>query len=154
MEEEEQIWNSDSNSKFSLSIGRVMNTLLTSRSKKLENAISRIDSGSQTSSCLLEESLCFFRNYVRHAVEKEETLDHILVPMIESSLKSKDSRHCNQVLILLNWLFKDELVFKALGVNLANIVMRKDDHYINLGWCTLIRGLIDSETTMNLNSNA
>ncbi|PIA65155.1 hypothetical protein AQUCO_00100569v1 [Aquilegia coerulea] len=154
MEEEEQIWNSDSNSKFSSNIGRVMNTLLSSRSKKLENAISRIGSGSQTSFGLLEESLCFFRNYVSDAVEKQETLDHILVPMIESSLKSKDSKHCNQVLILLSWLFKDERLFHALGVNLANVVMRKDDNYITLGWCTLIRGLLDSETTMNLSSNS
>ncbi|OUZ99900.1 hypothetical protein BVC80_9069g4 [Macleaya cordata] len=153
--EEEHIWTSDSsNSMISFTLGRVMNTLLTSRPKKLEDAISRLGSGSQRSSGgSLEESLCILRKYVRDAVEKEEQLDQILVPMIENSLKWKDSRKSNQVMILLNWLFQDELLFQAIATNLVKIIMRKDDRYIALGWCTLIRGLVDHGITMSQSSN-
>ncbi|KAL5729342.1 hypothetical protein ACHQM5_002313 [Ranunculus cassubicifolius] len=148
--------NSTSNStKLSLNLGRVINTLLTIRPRKIQDAISRLNSTSHTNPNpgSLEESLCFLRDYVSDAVEKGESLDQILVPMIENSLKSKDSRHCNQVLILLNWLFKDDLTFHALAVNLVNIILRKDDRYIVLGWCTLICGLVDYRTTMISYSN-
>lgn len=142
---EEHGRNSDSSSH----IGRVMNTLLTARLRKLEDAISRLGSGSQRHVGSLEEPLCFLRNYVGDAVVNEENLDQILIPMIENPLKSKDSRHCNQVLILLNWLFKDKLLFQALATNLAKIIIRKDDRYVTLGWCTLICGLVDYESTMS-----
>lgn len=51
-------------------------------------------------------------------------------------------------MILANWLFQDEVLFLALIGNLANIISRKDDHYIVLGWCTLARNLVEYETSM------
>ena len=51
-------------------------------------------------------------------------------------------------MILLNWLFQDELLFQVVATNLASIILRKDDRYIALGWCTLVRGLVDYENTM------
>ncbi|KAF9617299.1 hypothetical protein IFM89_035243 [Coptis chinensis] len=143
---EEQIKKSDSTSIFSSNLGRVINTLLTSRPRKLETTISNLGSNSQQQTSL-EEALCFLRNYISDVAKKGENLDQILVPMIENSLKSKESKHGNQVLVLLKWLFRDEIVFRTLANNLAEIIRRKDDRYIMLGWCTLVCGLVDYETT-------
>lgn len=65
------------------------------------------------------------------------------------SLRSKGSKHGDQALILLNWLFKDEHLFQVLAMNLSNIIMRKDDRYISLGWCILVRSLLENGSTMD-----
>lgn len=52
-------------------------------------------------------------------------------------------------MILLDWLFKDDILFQVLATNLANIIMRKDDRYLTLGWCTLVRGLLEYENAMD-----
>lgn len=138
---EEHIWKSDG---VSTPLGRVMNPLLDSRPRHLEAAISRLSSDSQRSSgVLLDESLRYIRRYTRDAIDKGEPLDQILIPLIENSVKSKGSKHSKQVLMLLTWLFQDELVFQHLSSALLEIIVRKEDHYIALGWCTLIRGLLD-----------
>ena len=56
-------------------------------------------------------------------------------------------------MVLLNWLFQDEPLFEALSRSLADIIIRKEDRYIALGWCTLVRGLVDYEITMDQFSN-
>ncbi|KAJ4980188.1 hypothetical protein NE237_010968 [Protea cynaroides] len=151
---EELLWQSDTNSMASSTIGQVMNTLLTSRPRKLEVAITRLGSTLLRSSGVsLEESLGFLRKYINDAIDKNESLDQILVPMIENSLKCKDSKHCSQAMILINWLFQDELLFQALASNFEEIIMKKEDHYISLGWCTLMHGLVDYENTMDKFSN-
>lgn len=52
-------------------------------------------------------------------------------------------------MILLNWLFEDEISFQALANDLKAILSRKEDRYISLGWCTLARSLIEFEVTMD-----
>ncbi|KAI3911793.1 hypothetical protein MKW92_045211 [Papaver armeniacum] len=153
--EEPHLWISDSTNStvISSTIGKVINTLLTCRLKKLEDSISYLGSASLKTSGSLEEPLCVLKKYVRDAVEKQESLDQILVPMIENSLTWKDSRRSNQVLILLNWLFEDELLFEAVAVDLVTIIKRKDDRYIALGWCTLIRALVEHGITKKQSSD-
>ncbi|XP_059646314.1 uncharacterized protein LOC132292139 isoform X2 [Cornus florida] len=140
----------DSNSMVSTTVGRVLNTLLSARSKKLQDAISRLDSTPRSGSLgvSLGQSLWFLNKYIRDAAE-EELLDQVLVPFIEHSLKLKESKHNNQVMILLNWIFQDEFLFEVLATNLASILLRKDDRYIALGWCTLVRGLVEYEISMD-----
>ncbi|GAB2295532.1 hypothetical protein Dimus_029696 [Dionaea muscipula] len=126
-----------------------MNSLLTSRPKKLEDAITRMGVATNRSSIAsLVESMSLLDKYVRDAVERDDPLDDVLIPLIEHSLKCKDSKHANQATILLNWLFQDPCLFKALASNLINLVSSKEDHYIALGWCTLVRDLVDYETSM------
>ncbi|XP_047307736.1 uncharacterized protein LOC124911311 isoform X2 [Impatiens glandulifera] len=136
----------DSNSMESATLGRVMSTLLNARPKKLEEAISRFDSAPKTVS--MEESLRILHKYLRDGAQNLESLDQIIVPMLEHSLKVKESKHGNQAMVLLNWLFQDELIFQAIAVNLAGIIERKCDKFIELGWCTLVRCLVEYETTM------
>ncbi|KAK6945313.1 hypothetical protein RJ641_026415, partial [Dillenia turbinata] len=153
MEEEQMIWKSQSTSMVSATVGRVMNTLLSARPKKLDVAISRLDSVPSTgSSVSLEESLWFLYKFLKDAAEKEENLDHVLVPIIENYLKHKDSMHGIQAVILLNWLFHDELIFQALATNLTTIIYRKEDHFTALGWCTLVRGLVECQNVTNQSS--
>ncbi|KAG5555648.1 hypothetical protein RHGRI_006336 [Rhododendron griersonianum] len=156
MEQEQAMWTSpESNSMVSATIGRAMSTLLSARPKKLEDAVSRLDSAPQRSSVAsLEESLRILHSYVTDAAKREEPMDGVLVPMIEHSLKYKESKYGNQAMILFNWLFQDEVIFQALATNLASIIMRKEDRYIALGWCMLVRGLVGYEIkTKQLENN-
>ncbi|KAL6987107.1 hypothetical protein U1Q18_012864 [Sarracenia purpurea var. burkii] len=150
MEQEQVIRTSpESNSMVSATVGRVMSILLGARPKKLEDAISRLDSAPKRSSPVsLEESLWILHNYIRDAAQREESLDEIIVPMTEHSLKHKGSKHGAQAMILLNWLFQDEFLFQAIAADLVSIMRRKDDHYIAIGWCILVRGLVEYEITM------
>lgn len=142
---------SESNSMTCATLGRVMNTLLTSNPKKLLETISHLDPSPKFApiGVSLEQSLWFLYKYVRDAAEKESSLDQVLVPMIQHSLRFTGSKHGNQVMILLNWLFEDEISFQALANDLEAILSRKEDRYISLGWCTLARSLIEFEVTMD-----
>ncbi|KAG6694135.1 uncharacterized protein LOC122276108 isoform X3 [Carya illinoinensis] len=150
MEEDHRlIWESSQpESMVSATVGRVMGTLLGARPKKLYDAVSRLSSApNRASPGSLEDSLWFFHKYVKDAAEDKEALDHILVPMIEHSLRCKESKNGGQVLILINWLFQDELLFQALATSLANVFVRKEDRYIALGWCILVRNLLEYESS-------
>lgn len=50
-------------------------------------------------------------------------------------------------MILLNWLFQDELLFQGVSRNLSQIISRNEDRFLALGWCLLIRSLVESEDT-------
>ncbi|KAD3336291.1 hypothetical protein E3N88_31810 [Mikania micrantha] len=153
VEEDKIIWKSeDEDSMMSATVGRVMTTVLTARPTKLIDAISRLHSSPNPHNPLaltLENSLRILHKYVRDGAEKEESLDEILIPMIEQSLRSNDSKYKNQGMILLNWLFQDEVLFQALARNFSDILLRKEDHHIALGWCILARHLIEYEVTMS-----
>ncbi|XP_062117653.1 uncharacterized protein LOC133831397 isoform X2 [Humulus lupulus] len=153
MEEGESfLWksNADALTMVSVTLGRVINTLLTARPRKLNDAVSRLSSNPRAnpSSGSLDESLWFLHKYVKDAAEKDESLDDFLIPMLENSLRSKNVKHSHggQSMILLNWLFQDEFIFQAMARNLAEIIATKDDHFIAFGWCTLVRGLVDYES--------
>ncbi|KAL4587515.1 hypothetical protein LXL04_000386 [Taraxacum kok-saghyz] len=153
IEEHIIIWKSEEEeSLVSATVGRVMTTLLTARPTKLINSISRLQSTLNPPNTLalsLENSLRTLHKHVRDGAEKKESLDEILIPMIEHSLRSKESRNKNQEMILLNWLFQDEVLFQALSRSFSDIVVRKDDHYVTLGWCILARRLIEYDVTMS-----
>ncbi|PON91698.1 Coatomer beta subunit [Trema orientale] len=155
MEEGEKLlWKSkaeDSSTMVSVTLGRVMNTLLSARPRKLNDAVSRLSSSdlrTNPSAGSLEETLWFLHKYVKDAAEKDESLDDVIVPILENSLRSRDVKqsHGGQSMILINWLFQDVILFQALARNLAKIIATKDDHFIALGWCTLVRGLVDYES--------
>lgn len=63
-------------------------------------------------------------------------------------LRCKDSKYPNQAMILLNWLFQDEALFSPLVKDLVNIISRRGDRYIALGWCILVRSLVKYDTKM------
>ncbi|KAL3819820.1 hypothetical protein ACJIZ3_005725 [Penstemon smallii] len=135
----------------SATVGRVMTTLLDAKPKKLADAISRLHTPPKIApfTVSLEQSLWFLHKYIGEAEEKDEHLDQVLVPMIQHSLKMKKAKQGNQSMILLNWLFQDELLFQAIVRNLAGIISRRDDRYIALGWCIMGRSLIEYEDADN-----
>lgn len=61
-------------------------------------------------------------------------------------MRSKDSKQVVQALILINWFFQDEFLFEKVSMSLADILSRKDDRYIALGWCILVRRLVEYES--------
>lgn len=156
MEDQEgelQLWKSDSppQSMVSVTVGRVMDTLLGARPKKLQDAVSRLSpdrSHGASSLDSLDQSLWFLHKYVGDAAQNHASLDEILVPMIEHTLrfKVKNWKRGGQVMVLLNWLFLDECIFQSLIKNFAEIIVRKDDRYVSLGWCVLVRSLVEYES--------
>ncbi|KAG5386310.1 hypothetical protein IGI04_037780 [Brassica rapa subsp. trilocularis] len=146
--EEELIRRSEPESLVSVTVGRFMSTLLTARPKKLRESISRLSLDSQNgSSGSVDEALWFLRKSVKDAAERDEAMDELLVPIIEHTLRFKDGKHSNPAMILLNWLFQDEVLFQGVSRNLSGIISRKEDRFLALGWCLLIRGLVESEDT-------
>ncbi|XP_073287340.1 uncharacterized protein [Primulina huaijiensis] len=136
----------------SATVGRVMTSLLNAKPKKLQNAISCLRSQPEIIASIdvsLEHSLWFLHKYVVEAEEKYGHMDQVLVPMIEHELKIKESKHGNQNMILLNWLFLEEGLFQVFVRNLAGIISRKDDSYVALGWCLLGRRIIEYENAEN-----
>ncbi|XP_027939676.1 uncharacterized protein LOC114193892 [Vigna unguiculata] len=147
--EEELLWKSEPQreSIVSVTLARAITSLLTSRPKKLQDSISRLSSHSSrshTSLVSLEDSLWFFHSYVADAATKNSSLDQVLLPIIDSVLKSK---HGDQAMLLLNWLFQDEILFQPVAEALAGLVARKhvNDRYLLLGWCLLLRNLVEFE---------
>ncbi|XP_071717853.1 uncharacterized protein [Rutidosis leptorrhynchoides] len=155
IEQHKTIWNSndtDSDSIVSATVGRVMTTVLTARPTKLIDSISRLQSSPNPNNQLtlsLENSLRILHKFVRDGAETEQPVDEILIPIIEHSLRSKDMKYKNQEMIILNWLFQDEVLFEVLSQNFCDILMRKEDHHVALGWCILVRRLIDYDVTMS-----
>ncbi|XP_011075215.1 uncharacterized protein LOC105159735 isoform X2 [Sesamum indicum] len=135
----------------SATVGRVMTTLLQAKPKKLQDAISRLQSPPKMAplTVSLEQSLWFLHKYIGEAAERGDHLDQVLVPIIQHSLKMRVQKQGNQAMIILNWLFQDEILFQYIVRNLAGIISRRDDHYVALGWCILGRSLIEYENVMN-----
>ncbi|XP_030518684.2 uncharacterized protein LOC115732156 [Rhodamnia argentea] len=149
-EERQLLWRSSSESMVSLTLGRVLTSLLSARPKKLRDAASRFSPELRSfPTGSLDESLLFLYKFVKDSAERKERLDQILVPMFEHSLRSRESRHCGQILILLDWLVQDEFLFQYFIESLADIISRKEDRYVSLGWCTLVRGLLECESAIN-----
>ncbi|VVB06055.1 unnamed protein product [Arabis nemorensis] len=149
LEEEELIRRSEPDSLVSVTVGRFMSTLLSARPKKLRDSISRFSPDSlKGSSGSIDEALWFLDNCVRNDAERDEAMDEILVPIIEHTLRFKeDAKRSNPALILLNWLFQDEVLFQAVSRNLLEIIVRNEDRFLALGWCLLIRCLVEFEDT-------
>ncbi|KAF7819009.1 armadillo/beta-catenin-like repeat protein [Senna tora] len=147
---EESLWKSEpaAESIVSVTLARAMSVLLSARPKKLQEAISLLSSLVQRPSTgSLEDSLWFLHKYVSDAAEKDDSFDQVLVPMIENSLKSKDSKHGAQALILINWFFQDELLFEPVTKGLASIITRKSDHFLLFGWCIFVRAIVECENS-------
>lgn len=146
--EEELIRRSEPESLVSVTVGRFMSTLLSARPKKLRDSISRLSLDSQKSSSgSVDEALWFLHKSVKDAAERDESIDELLVPIIEQTLRFKDGKHSNPAMILLNWLFQDESIFQGVSRNLSGIISRNEDRFLALGWCLLIRSLVECEDT-------
>ncbi|KAL6523246.1 hypothetical protein OROGR_016849 [Orobanche gracilis] len=114
-------------------IGRAMTTLLNAKPKKLHDAISRLQFPLKFAPLAV--------TLVSAQVHRRSCGQRVLT--------FRESKQGNQTLILLNWLFQDEVLFKDIVRNMAAIISRRDDHYMTLGWCFLGRSLIEYENIVN-----
>ena len=73
----------------------------------------------------------------------------LFVTLCVSCLQVLKSKHGDQAMLLLNWLFQDEHLFQPVAQALAGVVARKHvhDRYLLLGWCLLLRNLVEFETS-------
>ncbi|CAN6454147.1 unnamed protein product [Victoria cruziana] len=143
---ENQIWESDWNCASTLLLGRSLNVLLGSRQRELDAALSRnnLKSGKKGGGPL-DDALIFMHKYVKDCVDRSEPMDHVLVPIIESAVKLKSSKRFKQMLGIIQWLFEDDELFFAFANDLVGVITRKVDHFISLGWCILVHGLVSRE---------
>ncbi|CAL0310061.1 unnamed protein product [Lupinus luteus] len=142
---------------LSVTLARALTSLLTATPKKLNDAVSTLSSSSSSSNShhhthSLEHSLWFLHKYVNDAARNNLSLHQFLAPIIHNALKCKDSKHGGQAMILLNWLFQDELLFEPVAEGLASIITRKDDQYLLFGWCVLVRSLVEYENSIHQSS--
>ncbi|KAL0383567.1 UNVERIFIED_CONTAM: hypothetical protein Scaly_0644000 [Sesamum calycinum] len=81
----------------SATIGRVMTTLLQAKPKKLQDAISRLQSPLKMAplTVSLEQSLWFLHKYIGEAAERGEHLDQVLVPIIQHVYADNQSEEPN-----------------------------------------------------------
>ncbi|GLJ22075.1 hypothetical protein SUGI_0413790 [Cryptomeria japonica] len=143
----EQIWESRSTSQV-LPLGRVMNTVLSAKPKELEAVLSQQTQKLQKNSkSALDQSLTLLRKHVEEIVQRNELLDQVLVPLLEHAVKFRGLQNRKQVLILLQWLSQSEEVFMVLADSLEKILIETDDHHIILGWCIVVRELVENEFT-------
>lgn len=151
--QKEFLWKSEPQheSIVSVTLARAITSLLTARPNKLHDSISRLSSHSPspTSTASLHDSLLFFHTYVSDAANHNRSIDQLLLPLIHTSLKCKDSKHGDQAIILFNWLFQDELLFQPVAEALATIITRNHDRYLLFGWCILLRSLVDYDTSVH-----
>ncbi|XP_020526344.1 uncharacterized protein LOC18439992 isoform X1 [Amborella trichopoda] len=133
----------------SISIGRAVAVILGSRQRDLDASFSQICRSYQRRNGGLLECLRKLRRFACICVERGEPLDEVLIPMIEHAVKSSSSKNCKKICSILCWLFEDEDLFGALSTNLTSIIVKKEDHYIALGWCKLIQYLVDHEIMSN-----
>lgn len=52
-------------------------------------------------------------------------------------------------MILMNWLFQDELLFEPVAEALATVIAGKNDRYLLLGWCLLLRSLLEYDSSVH-----
>ncbi|PNX95783.1 hypothetical protein L195_g018977 [Trifolium pratense] len=155
MEEEasvEFVWKSEPQpeSIVSVTLSRAITSLLSVRPNKLHDSISRLSSHSPSpTTTSLHDSLLFFHSYITDAANHNRSFDQLLVPIIHSLLKCKNSKHGGQPIILLNWLFQDELIFVPVVEALASIITRKNDRYLLFGWCLLLRSIVDYDSSVH-----
>ncbi|KAH9302150.1 hypothetical protein KI387_013733, partial [Taxus chinensis] len=150
----EQIWESRSTSHV-LPLGRVMNTVLSAKPKELEAVLSQQTQISQRNSRdSLDQSLTVLRKHVEEIVQRNEPLDQVLVPLLEHAVKFRGLRNRKQVLVLLQWLSQSEEVFIALVGSLEKILLERGDNHIILGWCIVVRELVEKDFIDFKSSNA
>ncbi|KAL1549976.1 hypothetical protein AAHA92_17995 [Salvia divinorum] len=151
LEEEREIIGLRPGPVVSATVGRAMATLLSLKPKKLQDAISTLNPSPNFApiTVSVEQSLWFLHKYVGEAAEKGDHLDHVLVPMLQHSLTVGDSKRGNQAMILLNWFFQDDTYVETILRNVSDIISRRDDHYVALGWCILARSLIEYENVIS-----
>ncbi|OIV92331.1 hypothetical protein TanjilG_10541 [Lupinus angustifolius] len=136
----------------SVTLARSITSLLTATPKKLNDAVSTLSSSSSNShhhTQSIEHSLWFLHKYVNDAAHNNHSLHQFLAPIIHNALKCKDSKQGGQAMILLNWLFQDELLFEPVAEGLISIITRKDDQYLLFGWCVLVRSLVEYENSIH-----
>ncbi|KAE9590737.1 hypothetical protein Lal_00023286 [Lupinus albus] len=137
----------------SVTLARAITCVLTATPKKLNDAVSTLSSSSSSNSHhhiqSLEHSLWFLHKYVNDAAHNNHSLHQFLAPIIHNALKCKGSKHGGQAMILLNWIFQDELLFEPVAKGLASIITRKDDQYLLFGWCVLVRSLVEYKNSIH-----
>ncbi|KAL6530431.1 hypothetical protein OROMI_028320 [Orobanche minor] len=140
----------------SATIGRAMTTLLNTKPKKLHDAISRLQFPLKFAplAVTLVSAQVHRRSSGQRRTSGPSHCSHSSTSFDDQwvccqSLTFRESKQGNQTLILLNWLFQDEVLFKATVRNMADIICRRDDHYMALGWCILGRSLIEYENIVN-----
>jgi hypothetical protein len=82
--------------------------------------------------------------HVDKGLQSGSSLDEIHIPLLEHAVKSKDHGNRRKVVALMQWLLKASEFRKSLGDSLAAIIGASQwDNRVKLGWCVVVRELVE-----------
>lgn len=136
-----QIWESISTNTRLPPLGRILNTVLSARPGQLEALLSQRSHHEQRGT--LNEAVTALGKHAEEMVKRNEPLDQMLLPLLQHVVKFKGMQNRKKVVLLLQWLSQNEDTFTVLADGLEKLLVENDDHHIVLGWCVVVRELIE-----------
>jgi hypothetical protein len=122
-------------------LGRILNTVLSASPGELEALLSQRTRHLQRGA--LDESVTALGKHAKEIVNRNESLDQMLLPLLQHVVKFKGMKNRKKVVLLLQCLSRNEDTFTVLADGLEKILVENDDHHIVLGWCIVVRELIE-----------
>lgn len=122
-------------------LGRILNSVLSASAGELEPLLSHRTRHLQRGT--LDESVTALGKHAEEMVHRNESLDQMLLPLLQHVVKFKGMQNRKKVVLLLQWLSQNEDIFIVLADGLEKILVENDDHHIVLGCCIVVRELIE-----------
>lgn len=140
-----QIWESISTNTRLPPLGRLLNSVLSAKPGQLEALLSQRIRHEQRGT--LNGAVTALGKHAEEMVHRNESLDQMLLPLLQHVVKFKGMQNRKKVVLLLHWLSQNEDTLTVLADGLEKILVENDDHHIVLGWCIVVRELIEKRAT-------
>lgn len=129
-------------------LGRVLSALLSAKPQELQSCISQNDPSRHKGS--ISRALAALLQHANFAVQRGTSLNKLLVPLLEHTIKSRDRSNRKQVVSIMDWLLQKVSICIAIVDGFVAILQSKQvDHRIKLGWCVVVRDLLQQRVQTN-----
>ncbi|XP_024393430.1 uncharacterized protein [Physcomitrium patens] len=125
-------------------LGRVLSAVFNAEWRSVEKALCSHDVRAQQGS--VGRALISLLGHVENGLTSGGSLEQMFCPMLEHMVKSKDQGNRKKIVGIFRWTFAETKHGLLLATSLAAIVgSLKVDHRVKLGWCILVRELVERE---------
>lgn len=123
-------------------LGRVLATIFAAECREVEKNLA--SDSARTKQGSVGRAVTSLLQHVDKGLQSGSSLDEIHVPLLEHAVKSKDHGNRRKVVALMQWLLKASEFRKSLGDSLAAIIGASQwDNRVKLGWCVVVRELVE-----------